>query len=283
MQARSVNPLPWWQSPVVQGGAIAVGALALGGVLGRLSYRAKHGPAIFADCNEAGLSGGTVGGVTYLEAMRGGATPDEDVPMVIAFHSLCSSPSGILNMFKSIGRARLIIPAGAYGCSNEKHRKWWKLGITKAMKGEELPGATVEWREEAQRMGNFISQIQRCRPTLGRPIVTGSSMGGEMTLLMASTHPRLLDSGVAVSGYVIPPFWNQRMAPVAMIHGDGDRTVPYDWAKDYAAHMESLGAPISFSSYSSDGHGVTKEMGKAWGTAIRGQVAKLNGDQAAVA
>lgn len=279
---RSLNP--WWSSDWAKGGAVALGGLAAGLGLGYLTHRARYGPALIANCRSVTPTGGKIAGVGYYEAMRGGAQPDEEVPMVIAFHSLCSNPRNALNMYKGIGRARLIVPSGSFGCrTGATHRKWWELGVKSAMKDDNLAGATEQWRAEAQRMGDFISQVQRCRPTKGRPILTGSSMGGEMTLLMASTHPRLVDSGVAVSAYLLPPLWNARMAPVAMVHGDGDKTVPFTWAKEYAETMIAQGAQLSFDAFPSEGHAVTKAMGSAWGAGLRGQVARLNGDQAALA
>jgi phospholipase/carboxylesterase len=276
--------MPWWRDPWVTGAGVALGGLAVGGLLGRLTYRVKHGPALFAKCDAVTPSGGVVAGVTYYEEMRGGARPDEKVPMVIAFHSLCSNPRNVLGMYQNIGPSRLIVPAGAFECRTAAtHRKWWELGVKAAMNGGDLPGATLQWRAESDRMANFISQIQRCRPTRGKPVVTGSSMGGEMTLLMASTHPELVDSGVAVSSYLLPPFWNRRMAPVAMVHGEGDTTVPFTWAKEYADTMLAAGAPLSFAAFPSDGHNVTKDMGEAWGAGLKGQVARLNGETSALA
>ena len=281
-------PNPWWNSARVVGPAIGAVGLALGTVLGWYTYRLRYGPPFVPNCDELAPGGrevsGTVGGVQYWEAMRGGADPEEEVPMVIAFHSLCAAPQGLLSMFKNIGRARLIVPAGTGLCrsGSASARRWWKLGPTAAMRNDaaKLPEATGQWQAEADRMANFISQIQKCRPTKGKPILTGSSMGGEMTLLLASTHPRLVDSGVAVSSYVLPPFWNKRMAPTAMIHGDGDTTVKFTWAKDYAERMIAEGARLSFDQFPSTGHAITKDMGRAWGGALKSQVAILGGEAA---
>ena len=47
--------------------------------------------------------------------------------------------------------------------------------------------------------------------------------------------------------------------------------------------MIAQGASLSFDAFPSEGHAVTKAMGNAWGAGLKGQVARLNGDQAALA
>lgn len=266
----------WWDDPWIRGTIIVSGGLAAGLGLGAIAYRLRYGPAIFPDCDEVTPEGGVVAGVSYFEAMRGGAAPEDEVPMVVAFHSLCAPPRGILSMFKGLPPSRLIVPAGSYGCSSsESSRKWWSRGVRSAMDAENIEESTAQWRAESERMGSFLAQIQRCRPTKGKPVLTGSSMGGEMSLLLASTHPMLVDSAVVVSGYLLPEFWTTAMAPTSMIHGTGDTTVPFSWAKEYAQRLSGAGADLSFEEYATDGHSISSPMGSAWGDHLRARLAAL--------
>lgn len=257
------------RNELIVAGAVAAGGLAVGFGVGALVHR-FFPPLLLADCSRVGEDAGMVAGVPYLERMRGGAEPHEPVPMVILFHSRGGNPRGYARGMQGIGKARLILPEGAYhGKGNA--RLWWELGVKASV--DNMAGAVQEWEHAAARAAEFVRQIVQCRPTVGKPVLTGSSQGGEMTLLMASLYPELMASGVAVSSYLLRPFWTDDMAPVRMIHGTGDRTVPYDWAKEYYEAMRNEGAPLSFESYPSSGHSVTKAMSADWITSVKGQLA----------
>ncbi len=263
------------RNEILVASAVAVAGTAVGFSLGALVNRFVVSPLAAADCSRVGPEGGTVAGVPYLERMRGRAAPGEAVPMVVVFHSLGASPEGHSRMLANIGKARLILPEGAYRSSG-RGRKWWELGV-KAGVNQDPEGARVQWQAASDRIAEFLRQIVQCRPTVGAPILTGSSQGGEMTLLLASDHPELMQSGVAASSYLLQPFWNASgMAPVRMIHGTGDRTVPYAWAKEYAETMIDRGAPLTWASYPSPGHGVTKDMSRDWIASVRGEVGRAS-------
>lgn len=253
---------------------VVLGAIAAAFAIRRWPVRAR------ADCSQVGPQGGVVAGVPYREQLRGGATPNEALPMVVLFHSLGAGVGGHTNMLTGIGRARLISPEGAYRVGDGGGRKWWERGVKDAAL-KDPDGAAVQWHGSSERIAEFLRQIVQCRPTLGLPILTGSSQGGEMTLLLSSTHPELVRSGVAVSSWILPAFWTEDMAPVRMIHGTGDDTVPFAWAKDYYEQLSARGAPLSFQSYSSPGHDVTKQMGNDWIASVRGEVEQLAGARAA--
>lgn len=258
------------RNEILVASGVGAAGVALGFALGAAVHRVWRPPLPPADCSRVADKDGVIAGVPYLERMRGGAEPHEAVPMVVVFHSRGASPRGYTGMLRGIGKARLIIPTGAYEGKQGGHL-WFELGV-KAGETEDPEGAAQQWRQAAERMAEFLRQVVQCRPTVGRPVLTGSSQGGEMTLLMASTHPDLAHSGVAVSSYLLRPFWTDDMVPVHMIHGTGDRTVPYDWAREYYEAVKAEGAPVSFDSYPSSGHSVTSEMGSAWIASVREQV-----------
>lgn len=216
--------------------------------------------------------GGVVAGVRYLEEMRGGATPGDTVPMVIVLHALGARPEGYVGMFQGVGRARIIVPEGALG--SETARKWWSTPVRAAVLDPEKSAAAVsEWKTAAERMEQFVRAIVECRPTQGRPIITGSSQGAEMALLLASLHPRLFTGAVATAGYLLPPFWSKRMAPTRMIHGTGDRTVPFAWADQYVRSMKAEGADLELVAHATDpsqdsGHYVTRAMAREWSAMV---------------
>lgn len=214
------------------------------------------------DCGGVGPEGGTLAGIEYLERLRGGARPDDELPMVIAFHSRGATAAGMTGMLKGIGPARLIIPKGPHK-TPQGGRVWWKVEIR-----DDEDVVADGFAQMGAKMAQFIYEIIRCRPTYGMPIVTGSSQGGEMTYLMTNLYPELVRGGVAVAGWIPEPLWNVDMAPTLGLHGDRDTTVPYAWAKQFADTMIAEGADMQFETFDS-AHGVSSAMSKAWLDGIR--------------
>lgn len=264
---------PQTRARLINAGILVGGtALFVGGVLaftGGLDLRrwgtegGAQPPLGPPDCNQVGPNGGTVAGLRYIERIRGNANPDDELPMVILFHSLGATPEGFAGALSTIGPARLILPAGPHG---DTARKWFTKPIRSGAK--DMDALVADWNRTAVQTRRFIEDITRCRPTLGKPVVTGSSQGGEMSYLIASKYPWLVRGAVAVLGWAPKPLWNPGMAPTIGLHGTKDKTVPYPWAKAYADAMIEAGAPFEWHEYDS-GHAVSKPMAKKWRSSVK--------------
>jgi phospholipase/carboxylesterase len=267
MILRLPNPATsWWRSPYfLVPATIAAGTLLGVGIVHAMPYR----------CPPLGPQGGVLEGVRYLERMRGGASPDEEVPMVVVLHSLGGTPEGYAGGLGGIGKARLILPEGQY--DKDSGKSWFGKGLHAVVEAGNTPEALQIWRDAGDRLARFIDAIRQCRPTLGDPIVTGSSQGGEASLLIATEHRHLVHGAVVVNGDMPEPLWSRKMAPTLMIHGTGDTTVPYAWAKAHAEAVIAQGAPLRFESYPSSGHDVTKAESKEWISGVRDMVAEIGG------
>jgi len=258
-----------WTSPWVIGGVVVGGV-----VLGLGFSKVASARSDFVDCSGAGENGGVVAGVRYLERMRGGAGPNDRVPMVVLFHALGASPEGYAAGLSGIGPARLILPEG--GIAGGGGHMWFPAGIKSTLADGFDASEAAAWRSAGDRVANFIRAISHCRPTRGKPIVTGSSQGGEMTLLQASSHRGLVSGAVALNADLPQAFWNARMAPTAMLNGTGDTTVPFEWAQAYADEMRRRGAALSFQSYPSPGQDLTAAQTHAWRQTVANLVAKIS-------
>jgi predicted esterase len=264
-----------WATFHHSGAAAVSAAVVIGSALVGAAIASRLYPRVLVipDCTHVQSGGGVVAGVRYLEQMRGGAHPGDKVPMVIVLHSLGARPEGYVDMFAGLGPARVIAPEGGFG--DGKIRKWWHIPVRAAIEDptKKLVDAVSEWTAAADRLERFVQEIVRCRPTQGKPIITGSSQGGEMTLLMASRYPRLFAGAVATASYLLPVFWTSRMSPTRMVHGTGDTVVPFAWAQQYYETMHGEGAELEFAGYETDpshelGHYVTTPMGKDWSKAV---------------
>lgn len=243
-------------------------AAAIGGILyARSQQRTRRTQT---DCTHVGSSGGVIGGIRYLERVRGGADPEAHLPMVILFHSRGSRPENYEKGLQNIGPARLIIPEGSYG--QDGKRSWWDGGVREIVESGGVEEAAKQWRDTSSKMRSFIRDVVRCRPTVGKPLVTGASQGGQMALLMTSRFPTQVKGAVAVAAYLLPLFWNSSMAETVMIHGTGDTTVPYAWAEAFADAMQLQGAAVEFLSFPAQGHTITSPMSKAWIEAVRSRL-----------
>lgn len=217
------------------------------------------------ECDTITNDGGTLRGVRYLERMRN-ADPDDRVPMVVLFHSRGATPEGHKGMLQGLGPSRLIVPEGALSSGYGRGRLWWERGVTSAMK-DDPAAAAAQWRAAAARMHVFLRTLVRCRPTQGKPILTGSSMGGQMAYLMGTRYADHAYAAVAVNGYLLPELWSPHMVPTLALHGVDDRTVPFDWDAEYVAAMQAQGAPITLQPFAA-GHNVTAPMARTWIDAV---------------
>ena len=251
---------PW----LVGAGVVAAGTLA-----GAAIVRA----ATKADCSSVGADGGTAAGVPYLERMRGGASPDERVPMVVMLHSMDGSPKGYAGGLGGIGRARLILPQG--GIDSGGGYRWLPTTLGGTLKDGFSNEEFETWLDALERLETFVDAIADCRPTVGKPIITGSSQGAIMTLLMATARRGKIHGAVAVNGDLPDAFWNGKMTPTIMINGTGDTNFPFAQAQEHAQIAIDEGAPLRLDSYSSSTHEVTPAMGKAWGQAVGDFVAQI--------
>jgi len=259
-------PRPWWRTQWLVVPAVVAAGLALGvGVVAAASRRSC--PALVSE-------GGTIEGVRYLERMRGGASSTDAVPMVILLHSLTGSPEGYASGMNGIGPARLILPEGGYEVGSGS--SWFPRGIKTTVQDGNDPAEMEAWRVAGERMARFVDTISHCRPTVGKPVVTGSSQGGEMALLLANEYRRMVAGSVVVNADLPEPLWTRRMAQTIWLHGTGDTTVPYELAKAHADDALDRGQPVTFESFQSPGHELTGALQSAWIAAVRDMVEQVS-------
>jgi predicted esterase len=241
--------IPW----IAGAGAAAAGLLG-GTAIVRAATR---------DCSGATDEGGTVEGVPYLERMRGGAASADRVPMVVLLHPRDATPAGYASGLNGIGRARLVVPQGGYDSPYGGYL-WFPKGLLSTL-GDGFDSVELrQWKDAQDRLERFVTALARCRPTAGEPIVTGSSQGAEMSLVMATLARRRIGGAVAVNGDMPTELWGGRMAPTVMLHGTGDTTVPFATAQQHATDAIARGAPLRFESFPSSGHTLTNAQTQAW-------------------
>lgn len=241
---------------------------AAGGVLvAKLLSRRSSAPAL--DCSGSSTSGGTIEGIRYLETVRGSADPNAAMPMVIVFHSRGATPEGAASFGGIPGPVRIIRPAG-FNRTGGGGYTWFSSSSHDTATAEALTG---EMRQRATQLATFIGKLMRCRPTLGRPIVTGSSEGGHVSYLLASRYPVLLGGAVALLGYIPSGIWSSSMAPTVGLHTKGDPTISYSRTAAFWSAVQAGGAPLTTQTFEG-GHEVVPPMASAWRSAVASFVEK---------
>lgn len=231
--------------------------LVAAGLLVASRKRKKSKP--LEPCPVLNPTGGQVAGFDYIEFTTGGAGPNEQLPLIVFFHSLSSNPEGLSKHIKELpAKARIVMPYGHVG--KRKYPKWW-----------ELRAGTTEQDQLAQQMQYasaqmipFIKLISRCRPTVGRPIIVGHSQGGMMTLAVSATAPDLVRAAVSASGWLPQSLWPTRLPTTVNIHGTNDRTVDYDRTADFVARARDAGVDITITPIDGHGHGLSGGLKQTW-------------------
>ena len=232
---------------------LLIGAAAAVALLGR------KGGGCAADCSDVSPTGGRVAGIKYREFRSEGLGANEAAPMLIRYHGL-GSTSGSLdsagkNWAKRVkGPVRVIVPESPRLTSPNKYFTWWKLQA-RTSKQDEL---AAQMSEAAQEQNAFLCQIVQCRPTIGKPVVTGSSQGGSMSYLVASTSPGYIRGAVSAAGWLPKKLWTRNIAPLLATHGKQDTTVPFDPTWEYWQYLGS-DLPFEAQAYNA-GHSLSNQM-----------------------
>jgi len=226
------------------------------------AFRRGHAPEV--SCAGVTPEGGELEGVRYKETIRGGNDPSAPMPMVISFHSRGATPGGAASFPGLSGPIRVIRPAGFIRTPGGGYR-WFSQPST----GHET--IVPEMRDKGAQLARWIGALIQCRPTVGKPVVTGSSEGAHVAYLLGSQYPALVRGAVAVLGYLPPALWSVDMAPTVGLHTTGDATVPFARTEAFWSAMQAAGAPLQTQTFSG-GHSVVAPMGAAWRKAVREMV-----------
>lgn len=244
------------------------GALAGAGVV-VWGVRRARGPAQPrlppADCSRVESGGGHLAGFRYVERVTPGADPESPLPMIVLFHSRGSRPENHAGMFyNSLGfPVRVLLPEGPHEIG--KNRSW----TTRPSRTKEQDAWADELEDLGTDLARFLHDAVECRPTVGRPVVAGSSEGGHVAYLMATLYPSMVAGSAPVAGYLPESLWDADMAPTIAFHGERDTAVPYARTQRYWETMDAEGAPIRYRSFLDVGHSVPSSVGRAWRDALR--------------
>lgn len=253
------NYLPWWHTWWVAP-PILLGAGLVGLSVAALTRHLQPPPAPPPLCPEIDDRGGTLEGIAYVETRSGGAGAEDLLPMVVALHGAGMTSKQMASLASSIpARARIIAPQGFYPNDEGGHR-WTD------------PTGEVPILDDATSLANFLEQLRRCRPTVGKPILVGYDEGADVAYAIAVDSPLLVSAVVGAGGRA--PEHGTALVQTVAIHGEDDEVVPYAPQAEIWHRMIGDGAPVRLLRMPAVGHSFAGALQiKTWQEAARAATA----------
>jgi phospholipase/carboxylesterase len=212
--------------------------------------------ALPPECLGLTAEGGQLAGVDYIEFVTGGAGENDELPMVISLHGLGYDNTAHIKWLEEFAiPVRIILPNGFFEKTGRTKRAWWPSYSDRALK------------EASQGLANFVYFIQQCRPTRGKPVMTGHSMGGYVALDFATQFPELIAATVPVAATRSKRLWDEHPGvPVHGIHGELDNS--FESANRYYYEMYERGLPVAMTSVPGAPHRITSKVAGPWRDAL---------------
>lgn len=217
------------------------------------------------------------GPLHFVETITGDAKPDDRLPMIVAIHGLGDDPRSFAGLLSGFDQpTRVILPRAVDAWEGGG----WSWFPVRAADGEDEKLAQgIADAADVVAMG--VAELQKDRPTSGKPIVTGFSQGGMVTFELAVHHPELFSAAFPVGGWLPPPLWPEKIddadayPPIVALHGEDDPAVKFVPTQEGVQHLEKLGLAAELHAYPGVRHAIPPEMHQELMALLRDARAKL--------
>lgn len=181
------------------------------------------------------------------------------MPLVVAMHGLGDSNQGYAPLFQDYpGRARIIVAQAP-----QPHGNGYSWFTTRVRDGaaEVLAAEVAAAADEAAVL---LAELMHRYPKAGKPVVTGFSQGGMMSMALAVRHPELVAKAVPVAGWLPEPLWPTELPadapPIVALHGTVDTVLPFQKTERGIQHLKGLGWDAEIVAYTNVRHRITRTM-----------------------
>jgi phospholipase/carboxylesterase len=214
----------------------------------------------------------TAAGSKYETALTGGASAEEKLPMVLALHFFSGNPAQMLGWVSKITlKARIIAPYG--NVPVDDGYAWWPEAAEKAAGG---PEAAI--RKAAASLAAFIDALLARHPTIGKPIVTGLSHGGDVSYALALLHPDKVSAAAPIGARILPalaPAGAAASRKIDAFQGETDPIVPAAPNIRAIETLRAVGIPIRLHLAPATGHALPAALGADVRDTIEGRIREL--------
>lgn len=222
-----------------------------------------QGTEVLPDAPPDQTGWGAAAGLRYLEIIRGGASPDEKLPLLLVIHGLGDKPHHdwlqAVDVDSNV-KVRMILPQAPTPHGNGFSWFPYRAGsLDQAALARGISAA-------AERLTRMIAVLRIQRPTRGRAVVSGFSQGGMLSYAVALSRPELVACAVPISGMLPEPLWPVRahdagwFPRIRSLHGKADSVVRVDVDQQLVERMRQLGYPVELVTFDATGHTITPAM-----------------------
>jgi phospholipase/carboxylesterase len=206
-------------------------------------------------------------GFQYIEAVRGDPA-NNNLPLLIALHYSSSSPEDVFQYYDSIGvDVRIILPRGNY--PKRTGYSWFPKDHYSRDTSTQIE---TTWHA-VDSIAAFIKALSEKYPA--KPVVSGVSQGGDISLLLAIRYPYLLKASMPMLGFIHRDAYlalpkASKPIPVHLVHGEADEIVSIDYVRKEVKHLQHLALRVSLASYPGVRHDITFAMERECNKSLRG-------------
>lgn len=217
------------------------------------------------------------GPLHYYERILGEADADAELPMIVAIHGLGDDPVNFSHLFDLFPAPVRLIAPQAPSPTEGGGWSWFPLRA----RDPDVQRLSEGMHQASELLSDALEVLVRERPTLGRPVVTGFSQGGMLTLTLAIEHPEQVAAAVAVGGWLPPPLWPASppdaaiAPPIVALHGTADTAVRFEPTQQSLQHLQAQGFDVKLVAYEGVPHVISPEIHRDMSDALIDAVDKI--------
>jgi len=213
-------------------------------------------------------------GFAYEVVVRGEPQGDAPLPLIVALHYSAGSAEETFENYDEVaGPVRILVPLGEHpkrGGLSYFPVDYYELGPD-----EQFAIAT----RTADRLARFLQAAEERYGS--RPVVTGISQGGDLSLLLAVRYPERVAAALPIAP-VVPGSLNIRSRPargapcILVLQGEDDSIVDVSQTRARLTELQAR-YPVAFKTYPGVGHDISPEMEDDYTRVIDGWLHSASG------
>ncbi len=199
----------------------------------------------------------------FIEIVTAGGDPKGKLPLIVAMHGMGDRPENFIGWLQGLPfPARVVAPRAPL--TRGRGFSWFPVTIPY---DPDAPQRVDQMRRSTDQLAALVAHLQKIRPTVGKPVITGFSQGGFLSYAVASWHPELIAGAVPISGglpkALLPTSRIKQPVPVFALHGDADPVVPIKSAKLAVSAMRKAGVEVQLQTFKGVRHTISRAMRQA--------------------
>lgn len=237
-------------------------------------------PALPESTAEFKIRDGQWENIVYLEAIFGDASFDERLATIVVLHGRggrAHIPGGpIAGLSHPV---RVIVPQAPDPLGNGF--EWLPVYVGQGLVDRLSSTLFASSTHVANMLRHFADESLLVR---GKPIVTGFSQGGIMTLALALFHDDVVGEALPMACWLPPPLepsyqrWDLDYAPIRSLHGLADETIPFAPTEAMFERLGELGFDVELQGVAGVGHEMTENMNFVFHEWLDAAVCRTVGD-----